>query len=92
MLWAQNVFFRLETEIMSSNKDLVGKNLSRKRREFEATMLSSSQFPTAAEPIDVLQPNGDDQGNIMMAAEHEMIVSWMEEVGLLRKTRKGLTG
>lgn len=55
-------------------------------------MLSSSQFPTAAEPIDVLQPNGDDQGNIMMAAEHEMIVSWMEEVGLLRKTRKGLTG
>lgn len=63
-----------------------------KGENLKLQILSSSQLSIPAEPSDVLWPNGDDQGNITTAAEYEMGVSWTEEVGLLRKTRKGLTG
>lgn len=68
---------------MSPRKGLFGISFTRKGTEFEAT---NPEFKDPADLSYVLWQNGDDQGNTMTAAEHEMGVSWTEEVGLLRKT------
>jgi len=61
----------------------LGSVLVEKGENLKLQILSSSQLSIPEEPRYVLWPNGDDQGNIMRATEHEMGVSWKEEVDCL---------